>query len=118
MNYLSWNYRVLENPWTVRILGDLIKSWRPDFLFLSETITSSDWISELCTKFYFDRSFKLDKVGGGGGRLAVMWKKNISCTITDYSLNHIDVHIMEDNVTVCRLTCFYKFSERNHRHNA
>ena len=46
MNYLSWNCRGLGNPHTVCALGDLIRSRKPDFLFLSETIFKTNKIEE------------------------------------------------------------------------
>lgn len=35
-----------------------------------------------------------------------------------YSQNHIDVHFIESNTPVWRLSCFYGFPERNRRKNS
>ncbi|XP_074348972.1 uncharacterized protein LOC141688070 [Apium graveolens] len=52
------------------------------------------------------------------GGLAVLWKNNVNCRVIGSSINHIDIHIVERNVPVWRLTCYYGFSERARRHDA
>lgn len=52
---------------------------------------------------------------GRGGGLAIMWRNNISCSVTGSSANHIDVQILERNKPVWRITCFYGFPERSRR---
>lgn len=47
MKILSWNCQGLGTPQTVRVLSDLVKVHRPEFLFLSETIFFSNKIEEL-----------------------------------------------------------------------
>lgn len=117
MNLLSWNCRGLGNLRTVRILGDLIKSLNPTFVFLSETLVDSSVIAELCSKFGFAGYFAIDREGRGGG-LAIFWKHNTECRVTIHSRNHIDVHFVENNVTMWRLTCYYGFPERSRRQEA
>ncbi|XP_074336036.1 uncharacterized protein LOC141673201 [Apium graveolens] len=75
MNLLSWNCRGLGNPRTVRVLGDVIRSLKPTFLFLSETKVDKGRIDELCSKYGFSDCFAVNRIGQGGG-LAVMWKEN------------------------------------------
>ncbi|XP_074341995.1 uncharacterized protein LOC141679392 [Apium graveolens] len=117
MNLLSWNCRGLGNLRTVRILGDLIKSLNPAFVFLSETLVDKGTIAELCLKPRFADFFAVDKVGRGGG-LAVLWKHTVECKIMDHSNNHINVHFIENNCPVWRLSCYYGFPERSRKHNA
>lgn len=114
MKLLSWNCQGVGNLRTVRILGNLIKSLNPTFLFLSETLVTSSTIAELCDKFGFADYFAVDKVGRGGG-LAVLWKQTMSCKIMDSSNNYINVYFMERNSPSWRLTCFYGFPERTRR---
>lgn len=66
MNLLSWNCRGLGNPRTVRILGEVIKSFNPTFLFLAETKVDSNKIEELCVRYGFDKCFSVNRVGQGG----------------------------------------------------
>ena len=72
----------------------MIKSHKPDLLFLSETLAVRSKIEALVFKLGFVNFFSVDKQGIGGG-LAVFWKHNIVCSIFDYSLNHIDINITE-----------------------
>lgn len=117
MNLLSWNCRGLGNLRTVRILGDLIKSLNPTFVFLSETLVDNSVIAELCSKFGFAGYFAVDRVGRGGG-LAIFWKHNTECRVVTHSSNHLDVHFVENNITMWRLTCYYGFRERSRRQEA
>lgn len=71
MNFLSWNYRGLGNFRAVCVLRDLVKSRKPDFLFLFETLVNKNKISELFLSLDFIDSFVFYYVGRGGG-LAVM----------------------------------------------
>ncbi|XP_074352031.1 uncharacterized protein LOC141691191 [Apium graveolens] len=113
MNFLSWNCRGLGNSRAVRVLRDLVKTRKPDFIFLSETLVSSIKISELCLSLGFVHNFAVDCVGRGGG-LAVMCKNTVVCNIGSSSLNHIDVEILRDTVPHWRLMCFYGMPERDH----
>ncbi|XP_074347003.1 uncharacterized protein LOC141685822 [Apium graveolens] len=117
MNVLSWNCRGLGSPRTVRVLSDLIKSRKPDVLFLSETISTADKIEHLRVKFGFSHCFTVDRIGRSGG-LGVFWRNNAACEITGYSQNHVDINFMHNNVAVWRLSCFYGFSERTRRQNS
>ncbi|XP_074363629.1 uncharacterized protein LOC141704242 [Apium graveolens] len=117
MNLLSWNSRGLGNLRTVRVLGDLIQSLKPIFLFLSETKVDSNKVEDLCVKFGFSKCFAVNRVGPGGG-LAVMWKSTMQCRVTDSSNNHIDVVILENNQPAWRLSCFYGMPERERRQDS
>ncbi|XP_074374615.1 uncharacterized protein LOC141715026 [Apium graveolens] len=117
MNCLGWNCRGLGNPRTVRVLGDLVRDRKPDVLFLSETISTSNIIESLRLKFGFAQCFLVDRVGQSGG-LAVFWKANVSCQITEYSQNHIDIQFLENSVVTWRLSCFYGYPERSRRKNS
>lgn len=95
----------LGNSRAVRSLGDLIKSYKPDNIFLSETIYLESRINDLCNKFGYRHHFMVDSIGRSGG-LAVMWKQNVACVIAGYLSNFIDIHLMDQNSVSGRLTCF------------
>lgn len=117
MSIISWNCRGLGNHRAVRVLGELLKTHKPDFLFLSETLSCSNRIKELSLKFGFSRYFAVDKRGRAGG-LAIFWKHTMVCEVIDSSQNHIDVIISETNLMKWRLTCYYGFPERERRRQA
>lgn len=114
MKCLGWNCRGLGNSRTVRCLRDLLKTRNPDFVFLSETLVKTEKIGELSKSFGFENNFTVSCVGHGGG-LAVMWKRNVTCTILSSSRNHIDVEIWDHNAPSWRITGFYGFPERQRR---
>lgn len=114
MNLLSWNCRGLGQPRTVRALNDLVKSHRPDFLFLSETISYSNKVEELRIKLGFVQCFSVDRVGRSGG-LAIFWRNNVNCEVTSYSRNHIDVNFLSNGSATWSLSCFYGFPERSRK---
>lgn len=114
MNCVSWNCRGLGQPRTIRALSDLVRDHRPEILFLSETISVGRRIEELRVKLGYDNCFSVDKVGRSGG-LAVFWKNSMNCSISGYSRNHIDLVVVENNVEVWRLSCFYGLPDRARR---
>jgi len=69
-------------------------------------MTTSNKIDELKYMLVFDYCFSVDRTGRGGG-LACLWKKNLNCTITNYSQNHIDMEIDDSLRGKWRLTGFY-----------
>lgn len=57
MSLLSWNCRGLGTHRAVRILGEILRTHKPDLLFLSETLSVSNKIEELSSKFGFSNFF-------------------------------------------------------------
>ncbi|XP_074352672.1 uncharacterized protein LOC141691818 [Apium graveolens] len=114
MNFLSWNCRGLGNSRAVRVLRDLVKTRKPDFLFLSETRVYSNKIMELSSSFGFANNYVVDCIGRAGG-LAIMWMNTVSCSINRSSMNYIDVDIIDNLVPSWKLTCFYGMPERVRR---
>ncbi|XP_074342205.1 uncharacterized protein LOC141679663 [Apium graveolens] len=106
MNVLSWNCRGLGLPRTVRVLGDLIRTHKPKFLFLSETISYANKVEELRVKFGFAQCFSVDRVGRSGG-LAIFWRNNVNCEVTSYSRNHVNVNFLNNGAAVWSPSCFY-----------
>lgn len=51
----------MGNHRAVRVLGEMVKTHRPDFLFLSETLSVSNKIEELASKFGFSDYFAVSK---------------------------------------------------------
>lgn len=117
MNVLSWNCQGLGNLKRVRVLCDLIKSHKPDVLFLSETISKADSIEQLRIKFGFSQCFAINCIGRSGG-LGIFWRNNAACEINGYSQNHVDILFKHNNTVSWRLTCFYGFPERSRRQNS
>lgn len=107
----------MGSPRTVRVLHDLIGEYKPDFLFLMETILVKSTIDKLAVSLGFASNFSVDRVGRSGG-LAVFWRGNVDCSIQSFSRNHIEVIFNERNIAVWRLSCFYGYPERDMRRSS
>lgn len=114
MKILSWNCRGLGNPRAVRALGDLIKSFKPNMLFLIETLSEEVRIKKLCQKFGFENHWAVSCRGRSGG-LALCWDRSVQCNVVNADNNYIDAHILRNNVPSWRLTGFYGFPDRMQR---
>ena len=113
MSCLSWNYRGLGNSRAVCSLCDLVKSHRPRILFLMETLVHEMKIEELRIKLGFSGKFVVNSIGHSGG-LAMLWDSSLSCSISGFSNNHIDL-IITESTGDWRLTGYYGFPERRRR---
>ena len=109
MSYLSWKCRGLGNSRAVRSLCDLVKSHRPRILFLVETLVHEMKIEELRIKLGFSSKFLVNSIGHSGG-LAMLWDSSLSCSISGFSNNHIDL-IISKSTGDWRLTSYYGFPE-------
>ncbi|XP_074346127.1 uncharacterized protein LOC141684889 [Apium graveolens] len=114
MNAIAWNCRGVGSPRTVRLLKEMIKSRKPDVLFLSETLADNNKIDCLAAKIGFVNFFSVEKHGRGEG-LVVFWSNKINVSIFGSSDNHIDIIIQENSGYKWRLTCFYGFPGRERR---
>lgn len=104
----------MGNSRAVRALGDLVKSHRPNILFLIETLSDKERIKKLCTKLGFNNFWAIDNRGRSGG-LAMLWDRTVQCEVIKADNNYIDMHILKNNAPYWRLTGFYDFPERKRR---
>ena len=111
MSCLSWKCRGLGNSRAVRSLCDLVKSHRPRIHFLMETLVHEMNIEELRIKLGFSGKFSVNSISHSGG-LAMLWDSSLSCSISGFSNNHIDL-IISKSTGDWRLTSYYGFPERH-----
>jgi exonuclease III len=83
MNINSWNCRGLGGPTTVPSLKYLVCVYKPDVLFLCETLSNSNKIEEFRYVLGFDYCFTVNREGRGGG-LALFWNSAFNCSISNY----------------------------------
>jgi len=109
MSLLSWNCRGLGNPRTVRVLHHLVKEKKPEIVFLIETLCRSSTMEKVRCKLGFKGLFVVNPVGRSGG-LALLWSENLSVEIFNYSRQHINAIISdEDGRPGWKFTGFYGF---------
>lgn len=113
---LSWNCRGLGQPATVPTLCELVRARSPDVIFLFETLSFGIRLELLRVKLNFQSCFSVDCVGRSDS-IAVLWNNNITCSVSSYSRNHIDL-CMNDLHGNWRLTGYYGFPERHLRQSS
>jgi len=111
---IAWNCRGLGSPSTIPNIKYLDRTYNPDVIILFETMSNANNIEELKYVLCFVFCFCCDREGRGGG-LAILWKKNLNCRITNYSKNHVDVEVTDNIRGSWRLTGFYGFPEGGRR---
>nr|DAD34711.1 TPA_asm: hypothetical protein HUJ06_005351 [Nelumbo nucifera] len=114
---LCWNCQGLGNPRAVRALRELIHSRKPDVIFLIETLVHVNKIEEIRIHIGFADAFVVDREGRGGG-IAFLWKAPNMCSLLDYSNNHINVQVCDDEKGSRRLTGFYGYPDRSRRRDS
>ena len=117
MSCLSWNCRGLGHPRTVQVLLDLVRSKKPDFIFLMETLCSREKLEILKFKLGFNNLFTVDKVGRSGG-LALYWNSSHNVRLMKFGRNFIDVQVENANSRTWRCTRFYGFPETSKRRDS
>ena len=71
---------------------DLVKSHRPRILFLMETLVHEMKIEEVRIKLGFSGKCEVNSIRHSCG-LAILWDSSLSCLISGFSNNHIDLVI-------------------------
>ncbi|XP_060968359.1 uncharacterized protein LOC133035935 [Cannabis sativa] len=82
MRCLSWNYRGLRRPTTERSLRGLIRENDADFLFLSKTKVSTEFMVQLLNRLGFVNSCCIPAEGTAGG-FCVAWRVVVQVDILE-----------------------------------
>lgn len=115
MNALSWNCQGLGSPRKIQFLKHITHTWKPSFVFLSETISSYSKIERLSSTLGFEGFVAVDPQGKSGG-VAMFWKNAESVSLMSYSRSHIDVVVKDNDNKEWRITGVYGEPARNQRH--
>ena len=95
----------------------MVGVYKPDILYLCETISTSNKTEELKYVLGFDFYFIVNKQGQNGG-LVLYCNSSVNCSISNYSNNHIDGEITDNNKGRRRLTGYYGFPNNGRRREA
>jgi exonuclease III len=117
MIILSWNCRGLSGPSAIPNLRNLAQGYKPDVLFLSETLTKAYRMENIRTMLKYDSCLSIDVEGRSGG-LSVLWKNSVKCQVLNYSRNFINLLVEDEESGNWRLTCYYGYPERSRRRMA
>jgi len=99
MSIISWNCRGLGSLSAIPNLKFLVRYYKPDALFLRETLVFKNKMEEFHYVLGFDYCFAVDRQGRSGG-IALFWRNSFNCKILNYSQNHIIVLLLIDKVGV------------------
>ncbi|KAL9170488.1 hypothetical protein ABFS82_04G147800 [Erythranthe guttata] len=117
MSCIFWNCQGLGGPLTVHCIGDLIRKFNPDLVFLSETKCDAAKIEILKRKWDLF-GLNVNKIGKSGG-LALLWRKDITVNVLSYSQNHIDATVSMPRIEgIWRFTGFYGVADHTLRHRS
>lgn len=105
MNIISWNCRGIGNPQAECVLQDLVRTAKPQCVFLIETKCTSARIIKLKSLLGFDQMFVVDCNSRSGG-LAFLWNNNITIRLLGYSSRHVVVGVKYNNLEEIQLISF------------
>lgn len=89
MSLIAWNCHGLGKPRTVRFLKEIAQQQKPSFIFLSETLTNKNKVEKICKEIGFAGCMAVNARGHSGG-LALLWKMEGGCVVTEVSNHFID----------------------------
>ena len=98
----------MGNPCAIPNVKYLVRVYKPDVLFLCETISNSNKTAELKYVLGFEYCFTINRQGLSGG-LALYWNSCVNFSISNFSNNHIDVKVSDNVKCDWRLTNYYAF---------
>lgn len=103
MSSFSWNCQGLGLPRKVQFLKDMVWQYKPNFIFLCETISKKESMERIRTLLGYDGMVVVEPDGRSGG-LALLWKTSSEATLISFSQNHIEVQTNIDDMLPWRLT--------------
>ncbi|KAK5793316.1 hypothetical protein PVK06_034458 [Gossypium arboreum] len=107
MKTICWNIRGLRSPRAIRRLQFLLKQHKPQMIFLMETKIDEKRIERIRRRCGFENGIDVGAKDSRGG-ISLAWKAEITVRLNNFSKNHIDVLVKEDNVNQeWRFTGFY-----------
>lgn len=100
-------------PRIIRFLKEITQQKKSNF-FLSETLVKENKIKSLCRQLNFAEYCSIDVRGHSGG-LALLWRNEGGCKITEVTRHFIDFEVDNIQVGRWRYTGFYGCAERERR---
>ncbi|WOK98054.1 hypothetical protein Cni_G06764 [Canna indica] len=102
------NCREIENPRTIHVFLQYVRSKNPEIIFLTETRRTVNEMEKIRILLGMDSCLAVDAVGRGGG-LALLWNDSVTMEVQSYSRHHIDTIFTwwrqkeNEEMTRCRL---------------
>jgi hypothetical protein len=91
---LSWNCRGLGQPRIIQELIQLVRTFYPKIVFLSEVRKQKHRVINLRSRVSLNNVFVVEGKGKGSG-LALFWDDSIKISILSCGLHHIDTLVWD-----------------------
>lgn len=115
MKLLSWNCQGLANTATVKTIKNWCWRYRPDFVFVMESMITREKLDKIRLSCGFDYGFCVSNVGNSGG--LGFWWNGYDVTLLSYSNHHIMVEVAEPNGVDRWHACgIYGWAERSQKY--
>lgn len=114
MKLLTWNCRGLDNPRAVQVLLELTRKFKPEVVFLSETLVDKKKLESIGKRISYSNVFGVERMRRGGG-LNVFWTTSCNLMVQSFFRNHVDMKLEFETGSVCILTGFYGNSNKSRR---
>lgn len=95
MSLFAWNYRGLGNLRNVRFLLEIRTQIKPNFVFLSETLTSKKTVEKICKQMHYPGCWVVESEGHS---VALFWKNEGACVVTTTNKHFIDFEVENEYV--------------------
>ena len=96
------------------MLAELVRSKKPTFIFLIETLCSRNKLERLKIQLGYDGLFVVERVGRSGW-LALLWKATSTVNLLQFATNFIDAEVEVPDLGKWRLIGFYGYTESSQR---
>jgi exonuclease III len=106
MRILIWNCRGLGQAQTVQELARLVREFKPDLVFLSETRQNKAVVVKVCSRVGFSNCLPINMEGKGGGS-ALFVSDSVTLDLLSYGPHHIDTHVTDHDGNKIRYTFVY-----------
>lgn len=73
-----------------------------------ETLAKARKMEQIRVALKYDACLMVD-VKGRSGRLAVLWKNQIKCSVLNFSRNFVNLMVEDERNEQWRLTCYYGY---------
>jgi hypothetical protein len=115
MNYICWNCRGLGSDATVGELRWLIATYRPSFVFLSETKMKDKCVQKFMWTLGFTGRFAVSCEGLSGG-LALFWLQPFSVDLKGFNAHCMNVVVSSADLAPWHVSFVYGEPRREKRH--
>ncbi|XP_017648047.1 uncharacterized protein LOC108488269 [Gossypium arboreum] len=107
MKTICWNICGLGSPRATRRLWYLLKQHKPQMVFFMETKIDGKRMEKFQRRYGFENGIDVGAEGSRGG-ICMAWKTGITVVLKNFSRNHIDVMVKDENFNEkWRFTGFY-----------